>query len=452
MTAVEVNGRSFPVGAGWNELRVGLRGVSRLSVRIVVAQAPGPTVTAGIRELELPDVGAREALRLPVLAERALVGADLARKSLTYLFQRTTGDDPFRRESEHGSASAALVRDRGDAEAGLDRVFSPPAARSWAIDGWASVPNDVSDVELDRLAGVRGYFTSSSRFQGRPGFRASSAFDGTSQPWIAQWPSHGRVWVEWEPGPEATISSLTLDPVPGVRRPTQVRVIGDLQPTPPLAVGPGGTVRLPAPLRAKRFRIEILRAAFSPGASGVERQRRAVGIAEVRGTGVPRLRVRRSGLIDAGCRAFEVAVGRQHVPVRFNATLEDLDAGRPLGFSGCRPVSLPAGETRLTVAPDTLTPYLLRLRSQAAFPISPAPPGERALGRDRDPRRSRGHPARACTDRRAWSSPRATTAAAARAATAATSANPRWAARTAPPGGCRRTAARSTSPSPRTAG
>ena len=61
------------------------------------------------------------------------------------------------------------MRDRGDAEKGLERVFSPPAARSWAIDGWASVPNDVSDAELDRLAGVRGRFTSSSRFQGRPG-------------------------------------------------------------------------------------------------------------------------------------------------------------------------------------------------------------------------------------------------------------------------------------------
>ena len=105
------------------------------------------------------------------------------------------------------------------------------------------------------------------------------------------------------------------------------------------------------------------------------RQRRAVGIAEVRGAGVPRLRVRRSGPIDAGCGAFDVFAGGRSVPVRFDATLEDLDAGRPLGFSGCRRLALPAGRTRLTVEPETLTPYLLRLRSQAASRLAPAPAG-----------------------------------------------------------------------------
>ena len=329
-------------------------------------------VAAGIRELEIPNVGVTETLRPPVLAERALAGADVSGKSLTYVFQRTTGDDPFRRESEHGSASAALVRDRGDGERGLTRVFSPPAARTWEVDGWASVPNDVVDPAIDRLAGVRGEFFGSSRFQGRPAFRASSAFDGTSQPWVAQWPSHQGVQLEWvTPRPE-TISTLTLDPVPGVRRPTLVRVVGNLKGTPPLTVGADGVVRLPEPLRARNFRLEILRAAFAPGTPGVERQRRAVGIAEVRGTGVPRVQVRRTGPIDAGCSEFDVGVGGRSVGVRLDATLEDLDAGRPLRFSGCSRVSLPAGETRLYAEPDLLTAYLLRLRSPGTPAAAPA--------------------------------------------------------------------------------
>ena len=134
-------------------------------------------------------------------------------------------------------------------------------------------------------------------------------------------------------------------------------------------------MRLPAPLRAKRFRIEILRAAFPPGTPGVDRQRRAVGIAEVRGEGVPRAEVRRAGPIDSGCGAFDVRVGERSVPVRINATLEELDAGRPLGFSGCQELSLPAGPARLSVEPGTLTPYLLRLHSPGSFPRAPAPPG-----------------------------------------------------------------------------
>ena len=51
-----------------------------------------------------------------MIAERALAGPGPRRTGLTYVFQRTTGDDPFRRDPWHGPTSVALVRDRGDAE------------------------------------------------------------------------------------------------------------------------------------------------------------------------------------------------------------------------------------------------------------------------------------------------------------------------------------------------
>ena len=67
----------------------------------IVADAAGRADgrRGGIRELEIPGVGVTEALRPPVLAERALAGADVSGTSLTYVFQRTTGDDPFRRDA-----------------------------------------------------------------------------------------------------------------------------------------------------------------------------------------------------------------------------------------------------------------------------------------------------------------------------------------------------------------
>ena len=369
VTAVEVNGRRFDVTPGWNELPVRLR-ARELSVRIAEVRKPeGVTAGAGgIRELEIPGVRAEEALRPPVLAERAFAGD----AGLSYVFTRTTGDDPFRRAPERGSAGAALVRDRGDGEQAIVREIAPPVARTFELDGWASPPGrDVTDQQLDAFVGARGSFGSSSRFQGRPGFRASSAFDGTPRPWVGHWPSHSSVFLEWE-GPEATISTLTLDPVPGVRRPTLVRVVGDDGATPPLEVR-DGVVRLPAPMRSARVRLEILRAAFPPGTPGAARQRRAVGIAEVRGEGVPRAEVPRRGPLPRACEAFAVAAGGATAGLRAAGTIEDFDAGRPLRVRGCRALPLPAGAVRVTAEGGVLMPYVLRLRSPGARAAATVP-------------------------------------------------------------------------------
>jgi UDPglucose 6-dehydrogenase len=78
VVAVDIGGRRYPVRAGWNRLELGLRGASSLSVHLDVEQKPGPRVTAGIRELRIPGVTAREALRPPTVAEEALEGADAA--------------------------------------------------------------------------------------------------------------------------------------------------------------------------------------------------------------------------------------------------------------------------------------------------------------------------------------------------------------------------------------
>jgi len=368
VTAVEIAGRRHPINAGWNDLRLSLRGVKSLQVRIRVRETPGPAATAGIRELAIPGIGATEALRPPVLAERALAGRDLSRTSLTYLFQRTTGDDPFRRDPWHGASSEALVRDRADGERGIERMIAPPDARTWRLDGWASAAPDAPDAELDRLVGLDAAFNSSARFEGRPGFRASSAFDGTARPWIGSWQDGRHVWIEWERA--ATLRTLTLDPAPGVRRPTRVRLRSERGASPPLAVGADGTVRLPEPLRGRSFRLEIIRAAFGPGTSGAVRQRRAVGIAELRGAGVPRVAVRRTGNLSGSCAAL-----RGSVRLRADASVETFDAGEPLRVQACDELPLPAGRTRVEIEPAALAPYLIRMRSSRRSGRSDAPPG-----------------------------------------------------------------------------
>ena len=150
--SVEVAGRRFDVHDGVNRLSLGLHGVSSLRVRIAAVRcAAGMRKRAGgIRELAIPGVHATEALRPPVAAERALAGRDVSATGLTYLFQRTTGDDPFRRDPWHGPATAGLVRDRSDGRPAWSGCL---AARGARVDGrrlGSAAP--APDSALDRPA------------------------------------------------------------------------------------------------------------------------------------------------------------------------------------------------------------------------------------------------------------------------------------------------------------
>src|SRR5262249_35240265 len=143
---------------------------------------------------------ASEALRLPVDAAHAVRGADLDAVRLSYLFQRTTGDDPFQRDLQHGPWSAENVYRPGDAESTIDRVFEGPASRRFAATAWVSVSPQVPDYVLDRLAGYRGGVraSSSSRFDSEPQWRASSALDGDPRTaWIGDYQSGRPAWIQW---------------------------------------------------------------------------------------------------------------------------------------------------------------------------------------------------------------------------------------------------------------
>jgi len=385
--AVTVNGRRFAVRRGWNVLATGLRDVGSLRVAIADVRRPRRVSGGGggIRELAIPGVRVREALRPPVLAERALRGADLSRTALTYLFARTTADAPALVERFAGERQAGLVRDARDPERQLARVFAPPGARRWRADAWVSVDPRASDGALDRLAGTTGAVaaTSSSRFENRPRHRASGAFDGGSRAWVGQWIAGRPAWIAWRARTELTLRTLRLEPARlRVRRPTVVTLRADGgRPTAPLAVGRDGRVVLPQALRGRAFRLDVVRARLVPGTPGRERRRRAVAIGELRAPGLERVRVPRDGGVRGACGAAAFAVGGRRVALAPRGRQVDLDAGRPLRARACgAPVALGAGAVSLSGAEALLRVDHLRLSSAAPVPTpGPRPSGGRVL-------------------------------------------------------------------------
>jgi arabinofuranan 3-O-arabinosyltransferase len=381
VTAVELAGRRFPVRPGWNRLRLDLRRVRSLRVRITAVRSPDDDAegAGAIAEVRLPGLRVRERLRPPLLAARALRGRSLEAATLTVLLARVTGDDTYRRSpaqdpgrgfvAEDRNREAALVSDPGDAEAGLSRVLTLPAARSFELRGLASAAPDAPDEALDRLSGYRGAvrFGSSGRYQGVPGRRASSAFDGDPRTaWVGHAPAGARPWIAWTSERPLRVERLGLRragaPVPA---PARVRLWWPGGRSGPLRVAAGGAVRLPRPVHARSFRLEVLARRPPPRGAGAVP---AVGIAELRVPGLRRARIPRRGPVRGRC-SLELRAGGRLAALRPAGAVADLDAGRPLRALGCgRPLALPAGRVGLDHRAGVLRLDLLRLRSPAPSP------------------------------------------------------------------------------------
>jgi arabinofuranan 3-O-arabinosyltransferase len=386
--ALDVAGHRYKLHRGWNRLELRLPPVSGLRVSIpkTAAIKKFADYAGGVNEIRVPGVRVTEALRLPVVAEQALAGRDLRSTGLTYLFSRVTGDQPFQRGSvplpvltnrsyDKAESEPYYVRGAGDAETGLDRIFSPPAARSWRADGWATVAPTAQDERIDSLAGYAGAarFNSSSRFEGRPGFRASSAFDGDpATAWVGAIGSVGRPWVSWSTPRPVTLTTLKIAPAAlPVRAPSLVRLRWAGGSTPPLRVGPGGEVNLPSGVRGSGFRLDVLRARLPAGASPSVL---AVGIGELSGPGVPRVRIARRGALHAACGVMRATVGSSGLALRPVGSIAALDDGQPLRAVSCgAAASLPAGQTELHMTAGLFEPYLMRLSSPVAHAAASAP-------------------------------------------------------------------------------
>jgi arabinofuranan 3-O-arabinosyltransferase len=383
---VAVAGRRFRVHRGWNHLTLGLRRARGLTVVVKRVSEPENKTGAagGIRELRVPGITVREALRPPVLAESALQGRDLAGVGLDYLFERTTADVPQLASRYAGERGAGLLRDAQDPERQLSRTIAPPVARRYALDAWTTIDPRTADDALDRLVGVRGAVrsraTSSSRFDGLARHRASGAFDRGDRAWIGQWIPGRPAWLGWTVPAAQTVTRLVLTPPSvHVRRPTRVRLIVDGHAQAPVRVGPLGLVTLPHTVGGRHFRLDVLDARFPAGTSGRDRQRRAVGIGEIAGTGLPALRTPRRAAVALPCGVAAVRIAGRVMGLEGTVDRAALDAGRPLRLHGCGPAPWPpardAREVRVgsDVKETSKTPRTSRpsdlARPLAALPV-----------------------------------------------------------------------------------
>ncbi len=294
---------------------------------------------------------------------------------MRYLFERTTGDDPF-----HPDPSATGV---GDAETTIRRQFEVPATRTFSATTWVSASADSSDAALDRLAGYRGPVraTSSSRFGATPGVRASAALDGDpATAWIGDYRPGRPAWIAWHTRRASVIDALRLlAPRAPVRRASVIRLSWPGGSSAPLAVAPDGTVSLPRPIRTASLRIDVLQARFASQASAADA--RAVGIAEI--VGGPRVRLPRIARLDTGCGAVRLRVGTVLARLRMIGSRAAFDAGTPLQAVACgSPVTLAAGRHELESLPGPLAVDELELISRAPRP-KPATP--LSAGRVLDP-------------------------------------------------------------------
>jgi arabinofuranan 3-O-arabinosyltransferase len=395
-TEVDVGGKRAELGPGRNRIQVGLEGVSSLRITITdVDQPPGDLRgNGGFREIRIPGVSLGQSLRPPVLAARALAGHDLSRVGLTWLFERTTADAPFRRDRQTGSPLLELAGNRRDAEQQLDRVVFAPEARSYEVDAWVHPDAETPDSELDRLAGFDGpaAFESSGRFHNQPRLRASSAFDGDEETaWIGIWarPSSPYPWISWRTERPATVETLRLTPAPApARRVAAVRLSWSGGATGPLPVAGDGTVALPRPARARTIRLTVVETRPAGGVSSRRADTRAVGIGEleVPGAAPPAAPGGRSleapggAPLRARCGDARIEVAGRTVPLRPQGTVEDLEAGRPLRARQCPgPVRMGDGVQRVRSLQAPFSVHLLRLRSPAPDPPSPVAGGGRVV-------------------------------------------------------------------------
>lgn len=385
LTRLQIAGRSYNLHPGWNHLVLGLRDISALRILLAhtVSRGPNPGGAGGLAEVRIPGVHVSETLRPPVLAEQALRGADLRHTPLTYVLERTTAPAPLQRgpaparQVIHGSrlqAEAVLTAASRDAESGIARTIDPPAVRRWRISGLATVAPTAPDPALDRLAGTAtgdAALRSSGRLEGLPKYRASSAFDGsTGSAWVAPIGPYQPAWISWTTRRAATLRRLTLlrAALP-VRFPTRVALTplgaGATGGAVTAAVGAAGAVTLPHPVRARGFRLTVLAAAGS--------SRDAVGVAEIRGPGIPRAVPRATGAITGRCGQVMAQVGGRSVALRLGGSVAALDQGEPLTATACgAPVTLPAATTTVTVGGGVVRPLLIQLRSPAPSPLASA--------------------------------------------------------------------------------
>jgi hypothetical protein len=370
--------RRVELRPGSNRVPLGEAAARTLRVRILRVKGPEKRrFGGGIDELRIPGLRVQERLRLPTDLSRRTGAFDLTSNEIDVVLDRTTADFPYRAGADRYTPTARVQTAMVDAEPGLERELSLPTTREFAVSGWASVAPDAPDDELDRLAGLPpGWrFTSSSRFEGVPGRRASSAFDGDPATAWAGDVARGRgAWIELSAPRPLRVEDLRLARGPAEYAfPARVRVLAPGRTPTVAAVGAGGEVHLPTPVRTRSLRIEVLSVRERRGVAA-RRRLGAVALGEVQLPGLRPPAPRRGGTFATRCGELRAGAGDRSVPLRVRGSIAELDAGAPLRLRACGGrLPLQRGRSLLSVPPgEVMRADHLLLHSPAPRPASGA--------------------------------------------------------------------------------
>ncbi len=353
---------------GWNRVGVGPGVVRSLRLRIIERPLLG---AYSLDEVQIPGVRARESLRLPTWLATATRGLDLARNSILVELQRTSGDFPFRPATGDDQTV--------DAEADIARLVTLPVRRGFAVAGWATPSPGAPDSAFDRLAGVPAGWRmdGSSRFEGMPGRRASSAFDGdAASAWVADFDSRRQAWLSIHTPRPVAVRDIRLRPGPAqYASPAEVEVEAGGRTFSGLAVR-DGVVRLPDAVRTSSLRLDVTEVDAPTSSPG--RRLDAVAVGEVEIPGLRSPAPRRTGSFTTPCGAVRVRSALGAGAARVSGDLTALDRGGPLRLDGCAlgaTLELPRGTSAVTATGTTMRPYLISLRSPGQDASPPAPAG-----------------------------------------------------------------------------
>lgn len=364
---------------GWNEVSVGDAPVRKIRIRILHTSTFGGIDLGGIDEISLPGVKIREWLRTPIWSAQALAGKSLRTTPITVLLSRQSTSDPYRQSGAFGGpVPTGDPKATYDAELGIKRIISIPEQREFVPAGWASSAPWTADWKLDRLTGLRrGWrFAGSPRFEGVPGHRSSSAFDGNLRTaWVSEDRPGVRPWIEWTSPRPVRLTRLRLIPSsPLVRRAVEVKVrFGGLV-TGSLDVAKDGTVVLPQPFTTRSARIEFVKTEAPKGAAAF-RLLPAFGLAEIKVRGVSSKGIRRKGTFSTPCGELSVTSNGSTVRAMVTGRIRDLDSGEPLRFRTCgasRRLTLAGGPNAISApAGEVMRIDHLKLDSQVADTAKP---------------------------------------------------------------------------------
>ena len=382
---VSVDGRDerrVRLHPGANRVALGAQAARMLRVRVLRVEGPKRRrLGGGIDELRIPGVTVRERLRLPTELYRRTAGSDLGSNEIDVVLERTTADFPYRAGADTFTPTARAQTAMVDAEPGLERELWLPTAREYAASGWASVAPDAPDDAIDRLAGLPSGWTfrSSSRFEGVPAHRASSAFDGDpATAWAGDVALGRGAWIALRGPRPLRVERFRLVRGPAAYAfPARLRVSAPGHAPAEVPVSASGEVELPSPLTTRSLRLDVRAVAPRTGVAA-ERELGAVALTEIELPGVRPPAPRRTGTFETACGELRASAAGS-LPLRVSGSIADLDSGAALRLRGCegRRLALPRGRSRLSVPPGPVmrADHLL-LRSPAPRPSSaaPAPP------------------------------------------------------------------------------